>query len=157
VRLVIQRVSRAAVRVDGETVGAIGAGLLVLVGLETTDGETELERAAHRLATLRVFDDAQGRMNRGLDEVGGAILAVSQFTLAGSIRKGRRPSFDGAMAGADAEPLFDRLVEMLRAGGIAVETGTFGAMMEVELVNDGPVTLIWESRDDRPSRMMNDD
>jgi D-tyrosyl-tRNA(Tyr) deacylase len=157
VRLVIQRVSRAAVRVGGETVGAIGAGLLVLVGLEGTDGEHEIERAAGRLATLRIFDDGQGRINLGLDEIGGAILAVSQFTLAGSIRKGRRPSFDGAMAGADAEPLFDRLVERLKAGGIEVETGVFGALMEVELVNDGPVTLIWDSRDDRRTRMMNDE
>lgn len=144
-KLVIQRVSRAAVRVDGETVGAIGSGLLVLVGLEKADGEDEVAMAARRVATLRVFEDERGRMNRGLDEIGGRVLAVSQFTLAGSIRKGRRPSFDHAMPGVDAEPLFDRFVEFLRGHGVEVETGVFGAMMAVELVNDGPVTLIWES------------
>jgi len=145
VKLVIQRVSRAAVRVDGATVGSIGRGLLVLVGLEKTDREDDLEKAAHRVASLRVFEDGDGRMNRGLDEIGGGVLAVSQFTLAGSIRKGRRPSFDGAMPGDLAQPLFDRFVELLRSRGVEVETGVFGAMMEVELVNDGPVTLIWES------------
>jgi len=144
-KLVIQRVSRATVRVEGETVGSIGLGLMVLVGLEKSDGEAEVEKAARRLATLRVFEDDQGKMNRGLDEVDGRVLAVSQFTLAGSIRKGRRPSFDGAMPGGEAEPLFDRLVEHLRGHDIGVETGVFGAMMEVELVNDGPVTFIWES------------
>ncbi len=144
-KLVIQRVSRASVRVGAEIVGAIGPGLLVLVGLEHDDGEGEVDKAARRIATLRVFEDDGGRMNRGLDEVGGRVLAVSQFTLAGSIRKGRRPSFDGAMPGERAEPLFDRFVELLRGLGVEVETGKFGAMMEVELVNDGPVTLIWES------------
>lgn len=144
-KLVIQRVSRASVRVDDETVGAIGRGLLVLAGLERGDGQDEIEKAARRIATLRVFVDGEGRMNRGLDEIGGQVLAVSQFTLAGSIRKGRRPSFDHAMAGHEAEPLFDDFVELLRGRGIEVETGVFGAMMEVELVNDGPVTLIWGS------------
>lgn len=143
-KMVIQRVSRAEVRVKGDTVGRIGLGLLALVGLERGDGEAQLERAASRLATLRVFEDDEGRMNRGLDEVGGAVLAVSQFTLAGSIRKGRRPSFDRAMEGDAAEPLFDLFVELLRAEGVQVETGVFGAMMEVESVNSGPVTLIWE-------------
>ena len=143
-KMVIQRVSRAEVRVDGRVVGSIGVGLAVLVGLEHDDGEDQLRRAARRLATLRVFSDDEGRMNRGLDEVGGAVLAVSQFTLAGSIRKGRRPSFDGAMRGEQAEPLFEFFLEALRAEGVEVETGVFGAMMDVELVNDGPVTLIWE-------------
>jgi len=143
-KMVIQRVSRAEVRADGEVVGNIGVGLAVLVGLERGDGELQLERAARRLATLRVFSDDDGRMNRGLDEVAGAVLAVSQFTLAGSIRKGRRPSFDRALAGDAAEPLFDRFLELLREEGVRVETGVFGAMMDVELVNDGPVTLIWE-------------
>lgn len=144
-KLVIQRVSRASVRVDGEIVGVIGAGLLVLVGLEHDDGEDAIEKAARRIATLRVFSDDDGRMNRGLDEIEGKVLAVSQFTLAGSIRKGRRPSFDGAMPGRLAEPLFERFVELVRGHGIEVETGVFGAMMDVELVNDGPVTLLWES------------
>ncbi len=141
----IQRVSRASVRVDDEIVGVIEAGLLVLVGLELDDAEEQIDRAARRIATLRVFEDDSGRMNRGLDEIGGKVLAVSQFTLAGSIRKGRRPSFDSAMPGRQAEPLFDRFVELLRGHGVEVETGVFGAMMAVELVNDGPVTLLWES------------
>jgi D-tyrosyl-tRNA(Tyr) deacylase len=143
--MVIQRVTRAAVRVGGESVGSIGHGLLVLVGLEKGDGDGEIEKAARRIATLRVFEDDGGRMNRGLDEVGGEVLAVSQFTLAGSIRKGRRPGFDHAMPGPEAEPRFGRFVGLLRGHGVEVETGRFGAVMEVELVNDGPVTLIWES------------
>ena len=142
--MVIQRVTRAEVRVEGRTVGRIGLGLLVLAGLEKGDSHEEIEGAARRLATLRVFEDREGRMNRGLDEIGGAVLAVSQFTLAGSIRKGRRPSFDRAMPAAEAEPLFQRFVKILRDHGVEVETGVFGALMEVELVNDGPVTLIWE-------------
>jgi D-tyrosyl-tRNA(Tyr) deacylase len=144
VKLVIQRVARAEVRVDGGTVGAIGTGLMVLVGCERGDGEDHARRAARRVATLRVFEDEGGKMNLGLDEVEGAVLAVSQFTLAGSIRKGRRPSFGHAMGGAEAERLFDLFVDHLRGEGVPVDTGVFGAMMEVDLVNDGPVTLIWE-------------
>ena len=151
-KMVIQRVSRAEVRVKGEVVGRIGAGLAVLVGLERGDGEQQIERAARRLANLRIFSDDEGRMNRGLDEVGGAVLAVSQFTLAGSIRKGRRPSFDRALPGDVAEPVFDRFLELLREEGVTVETGVFGAMMDVELINDGPVTLIWE---DAPEKIRN--
>ncbi|MCW8984773.1 MAG: D-aminoacyl-tRNA deacylase, partial [Thermoanaerobaculales bacterium] len=128
-KMVIQRVSRAEVRVNSEVVGRIGVGLAVLVGLERGDGEQNLERAARRVATLRVFSDDEGRMNRGLDEVGGAVLAVSQFTLAGSIRKGRRPSFDHALAGDTAEPLFGRFLNLLREEGVTVETGIFGALM----------------------------
>lgn len=143
-KMVIQRVSRAAVRVDGEVVGRIGVGLAVLAGLERGDGDEQLRRAAHRIATLRVFSDDDGRMNRGLDEVDGAVLAVSQFTLAASIRKGRRPGFDRAMPGDEAEPMFERFLDLLRSEGVTVETGVFGAMMDVELVNDGPVTLLWE-------------
>jgi D-tyrosyl-tRNA(Tyr) deacylase len=143
-KMVIQRVSRAEVRVGGKAVGRIGVGLAVLVGLERGDGEKQLQRAVRRVATLRVFSDNEGRMNRGLDEVAGSVLAVSQFTLAGSVRKGRRPSFDRALAGDAAEPLFDRFLELLREEGVTVETGVFGALMDVELVNDGPVTLIWE-------------
>jgi D-tyrosyl-tRNA(Tyr) deacylase len=144
--MVIQRVSRASVQVGGETVGSIGTGLLALVGLEREDTDRQLERAARRLATLRVFEDGEGKMNRGLDEVEGAVLAVSQFTLAGSIRKGRRPSFDHAMPSELAEPMFERFVEMLRSEGVRVETGSFGAAMDVELVNSGPVTLVWEDK-----------
>ena len=143
-KLVIQRVSRAEVRVGGAVVGRIGTGMAVLVGLERGDGEEQLERAAHRLITLRVFEDEAGRINRGLDEVGGELLLVSQFTLAGSIRRGRRPSFDAAMPADEAQPLFARFVERLRADGLTVETGSFGALMEVELVNEGPVTLLWD-------------
>lgn len=143
-KLVIQRTSGAEVRVDGEVVGRIDLGLVVLVGLERGDAEAQLDGAARRLATLRIFEDDDGKMNRGLDEVGGAVLAVSQFTLAASIRKGRRPGFDRAMPGEQAEPLFVLFVEKLRAQGLSVETGIFGATMEVDLVNDGPVTLLWQ-------------
>ena len=147
-KLVIQRVSRAEVRAEGAVVGRIGTGMVVLVGLERGDGDDQLERAAHRLATLRIFEDDGGRINRGLDEVGGELLLVSQFTLAGSIRRGRRPSFDRAMPADAAEPLFDRFVTRLRADGLTVATGRFGALMEVELVNDGPVTLLWNDPPD---------
>ena len=143
-KMVIQRVSRAEVRVEGEVVGRVGVGLAVLAGLERGDDEEHLRRAAHRIATLRVFSDEAGRMNKGLDEVGGAVLAVSQFTLAASIRKGRRPGFDRAMPGGEAEPMFERFLDLLRAEGVTVETGGFGAIMEVDLVNDGPVTLLWD-------------
>ncbi len=144
-RMVIQRVSRAEVRVSGDVVGRISRGLLVLVGMERGDRRDEVDRAVRRVATLRVFEDSEGKMNRGLDEIGAEVLAVSQFTLAASIRKGRRPGFERAMPSEEAQPLFERFVNCLRGTGIAVETGVFGADMEVELVNDGPVTLIWES------------
>ena len=150
-RSVVQRVSRAAVRVDGKTVGQIGRGLLVLVGLEKDDGEAQVDWQADKIAGLRVFEDAAGKMNLGLSEVQGAVLAVSQFTLAGSIDKGRRPGFDNAMAPEPAARLFERFVARLRAQGVATETGVFRAMMEVELVNDGPVTFVLESRSPRPS------
>ncbi len=143
-RIVVQRVRRASVAVGGETVGRIGSGLLLLVGVETGDGPAQVERAAARFATLRVFGDDVGHMNRGLDEVGGEILVVSQFTLAGSIRRGRRPDFTGAARPEDAEPLVDALVSALRERGVSVATGVFRAEMEVELVNDGPVTFVWE-------------
>jgi len=151
VRIVVQRVSRAAVRVAGETVGQIGQGLVVLVGVEVGDREEQVERAARKLASLRVFEDDQGHMNLGLDQVGGEILLVSQFTLAGSIRRGRRPDFVGAARPEDAEPLCDALVEALRGQGVRVATGVFRTQMEVELVNDGPVTFIWEDRPTGPS------
>jgi D-tyrosyl-tRNA(Tyr) deacylase len=143
-KIVVQRVSRASVRVDDEVVGSIGPGLVLLVGVETGDGPEQVERAARRLATLRVFADEGGPMNRGLDEVGGEILVVSQFTLAGSIRRGRRPDFVGAARPEDAEPLVVALVTALRARGVPVATGVFRAHMMVELTNDGPVTFIWD-------------
>ena len=143
-RLVLQRVSRAAVRVDGETVGAIGRGLLVLAGVERGDGPAQVAAAAEKLSGLRVFDDPEGKMNLDTRAVGGAFLVVSQFTLAGSLARGRRPSFDRAAPPAEAAPLVEALVADLRARGFAVETGRFRAMMEVELVNDGPVTFVLE-------------
>lgn len=148
-KMVIQRVSRAEVRVEGRNIARIDAGYLVLVGLEKGDGEAQVSRAAAKVASLRAFEDGEGRLNLGLADVDGAVLAVSQFTIAGSIRRGRRPSFDNAMPGPQAEPLFTRFVDKLRELGVLVETGRFGALMEVELVNHGPVTLLW---DDAPQR-----
>ena len=141
-RLVLQRVLSASVRVDGETVGAIGAGLLILAGIERDDGPEAVDRAAAKLAGLRVFEDASGRMTDSAVDVGAELLVVSQFTLAASLDKGRRPSFDNAAPAAQAAPLVERLVTALRARGLRVETGRFGARMEVELVNDGPVTFV---------------
>ena len=143
-RAVVQRVSRAAVRVDGETVGAIGRGFVVLAGFAPADDEAALVWMAEKLAGLRVFGDAEGKMNLGIAEVGGAMLVVSQFTLYGDASKGRRPSFVGAAPPGPAEALYDRFVGLLRERGVRVETGRFGAMMDVELVNDGPVTLLLE-------------
>ena len=142
VRLVIQRVSSASVRVDGEIVGAIGRGLLVLVGIERGDAPARVRAAAEKLAGLRIFEDAEGKMNLDTAAVGGAFLIVSQFTLAGSIERGRRPSFDRAAPPDEAAPLVEALVDDLRSRGFPVETGRFRAHMEVALVNDGPVTLI---------------
>ena len=141
-RLVIQRVSSAAVRVQGETVGEIGRGLLVLAGVERGDGMETVRAAAEKLARLRVFEDEAGKMNLDTAAAGGAFLVVSQFTLAGSLARGRRPSFDNAAPPDEAAPLVDALVEDLRGRGFRVETGRFRAYMEVSLVNDGPVTFI---------------
>jgi len=143
-RLIVQRVSRAAVRVGGETVGAIGRGMLVLAGVERGDGVAQVEAAVEKLAGLRIFEDAAGKMNLDTQAAGGAFLVVSQFTLAGSLARGRRPSFDGAAPPEIAEPLVDALVAGLRAHGFVVATGRFRAHMEVELVNDGPVTFLLE-------------
>lgn len=143
-KLVVQRVSRAAVRVGGRVVGSISRGLVVLAGIERGDGPEQVERAAHRLASLRVFEDDAGKMNRGLDEIGGEVLLVSQFTLAGSIRRGRRPDFVHAAPPQEAEPLIGALAAGLQARGVKVSSGVFRAHMEVELVNDGPVTFIWD-------------
>jgi D-tyrosyl-tRNA(Tyr) deacylase len=143
-RVVVQRVSRASVTIQGQVVGKIGAGFLVLAGFTAGDGDEAIEWVADKLAHLRVFADDEGKMNRSLLETGGAALVVSQFTLYGDASRGRRPSFVGAAQPDVAEPLYRRLVEALRARGLTVATGEFGAMMAVELVNDGPVTLVLE-------------
>ena len=141
----IQRVQRAAVRVEGATVGAIGPGLLALVAIQPGDGEPQVARMVERLLGYRVFDDGQGRMNRSLADVGGGLLLVSQFTLAADTRKGMRASFTSAAPPDEGRRWFDRLVEAARARHAPVETGRFGAHMEVELVNDGPVTFRLEA------------
>jgi D-tyrosyl-tRNA(Tyr) deacylase len=142
VRVVVQRVSRAAVRVDGRTVGAVGRGFVVLVGFRAADDEAGLAWMADKVVGLRVFGDAEGRMNLALADVDGALLVISQFTLYGDVQKGRRPSFVDAAPPDRAEPLYQRFVTLLRERGARVETGRFGAMMEVELVNEGPVTVV---------------
>jgi D-tyrosyl-tRNA(Tyr) deacylase len=146
-RAVIQRVSRAAVRVDGITVGAIDRGFLVLLGVTHADGRSEAEWLARKVAGLRIYEDDAGKMNLGLFDVGGTVLVVSQFTLYGDVRRGRRPSFTDAARPDQAEPLVDYFAARLREEGLHVETGVFGAMMEVELVNDGPVTLWLDTAD----------
>ncbi|MFO7695267.1 MAG: D-aminoacyl-tRNA deacylase [Vicinamibacterales bacterium] len=145
-RAVIQRVSRARVLVGDDTVGEIGAGLLALVGVAADDGPADVAYVAGKIRDLRVFDDDGGKMNRGLADIGGSVLAVSQFTLYGDTRKGRRPSFDRAAPAEAGRVLFDAVVAELRAAGVAVETGTYRAHMRVELVNDGPVTILVDSR-----------
>jgi D-tyrosyl-tRNA(Tyr) deacylase len=140
-RVLLQRVSRASVTVEDEVVGQIGAGLLLLVGVGEHDGEREAEYLAGKIATMRIFPDADGRMNLSLLDAGGAALVVSQFTLYADVRKGRRPSFIGAAQPDVAVPLLARFVAELEAQGVPVEQGRFGAMMDVELVNDGPVTI----------------
>lgn len=144
-RAVVQRVKRAEVRVDGKVVGRIGAGLLVLVGVGKEDNEESGNLLAEKIANLRAFDDEQGRMNRSLLETRGDVLCVSQFTLYGDCRKGRRPSFDLAAAPQDARPLYEAFLSSLRALGVAVQAGQFQARMDVELVNDGPVTLLLDT------------
>jgi D-tyrosyl-tRNA(Tyr) deacylase len=145
VRVVVQRVSRASVTVDGRVVGSIGVGLLVLAGFTAGDDDATLTWMADKLVGLRLFADADGKMNRSVADVNGAILVVSQFTLYGDVQRGRRPSFIHA-AGPDIAILrYERLLQLLRDRGVSVETGEFGAMMDVELVNDGPVTL-WLER-----------
>ncbi len=146
-RVVLQRVTRAEVRVEGRVTGSIGPGFLVLAGFAPTDTEASLEWMADKILGLRLFADAEGKMNRDLSEVQGGVLVVSQFTLYGDASKGRRPSFISAAPPEIAVPLYQKFVAMLRqksGGTIPVETGEFGAMMEVELVNDGPVTLMLE-------------
>jgi len=140
-RAVVQRVSEASVVVDGQVAGEIGRGFLVLVGVTHSDSEVEAAALARKIAGLRVFEDAAGKFNLALNEIGGAVLVVSQFTLYGDARKGRRPSFTAAARPEHAEPLIQRFVELLRGEGLPVQTGVFGAIMAVHLVNDGPVTL----------------
>jgi D-tyrosyl-tRNA(Tyr) deacylase len=146
VRAVLQRVARARVAVEGVEVGAIGPGLLALVGVAADDGPADVGHVAAKIRELRIFEDDQGKMNRSLGDAGGAVLAVSQFTLYGDTRKGRRPSFDQAAPAETGRVLFDALVAELRAGGVPVETGAYRAHMLVELVNDGPVTILIDSR-----------
>jgi D-tyrosyl-tRNA(Tyr) deacylase len=145
-RAVIQRVSRASVTVDGRVTGAIERGFLALVGVAVDDADTDADALAQKVAGLRVFDDGDGAMNLALADVGGAVLVVSQFTLLGDVRKGRRPSFLAAARGELAERLYERVAATLRAAGLHVETGVFGADMAVELVNDGPVTILLDTR-----------
>lgn len=147
-RVVVQRVKRASVTVDGETVGEIGAGLLVLLGVTDTDGERDVAFLVDKLANLRIFPDDEDKMNRSVMDVGGSVLVVSQFTLYGDCRKGRRPSFINAARPEIAIPLYELFIEKMRGLGVATKTGRFGAMMDVALVNDGPVTLIIDSPGD---------
>ena len=145
-RAVVQRVSEAAVTAGGDTVGRIGPGLLVLLGVGHGDQPGDGDYLADKIVNLRIFEDASGKMNRSLLDEGGGMLVVSQFTLLGDCRKGRRPSFTGAAAPETAEALYRGFVESVKRCGVAVATGRFGAMMAVHLVNNGPVTLILESR-----------
>lgn len=145
-KAVIQRVTRASAEVEGQTVGRIGVGLLVLLGIAKGDEERDLLYVVDKLHALRIFADEQGKMNRSLHEVGGAILLVSQFTLLGDTSKGRRPGFDHAAQPDEARIWYEQAVARLRSAGVQVETGMFGAHMQVELLNDGPVTFLLDSR-----------
>ncbi|MFI5311197.1 MAG: D-aminoacyl-tRNA deacylase [Gemmatimonadales bacterium] len=144
-RIVLQRVARAEVRVDARVTGRIDSGFLLLVGFTHTDGDEQVEWMADKVTGLRLFSDAAGKMNLALSDVGGAVLVVSQFTLYGDASRGRRPSFIDAARPEHAVPLYEQFIRRLRERGLRVETGEFGAMMDVELVNDGPVTL-WLER-----------
>jgi D-aminoacyl-tRNA deacylase len=143
---VIQRVSRAAVTVDGEIVARIGHGLVVLVGVAKGDGPADIEFTASKIRELRIFGDDDGRMNRSVVDTGGAVLVVSQFTLLGDVRRGRRPGFDAAAPPDAARAAYEALLDRLRQSGLPVEAGVFRAHMDVELVNDGPVTILLDSR-----------
>ena len=145
-RAVVQRVTSARVRVNSRVVGEIGSGLLVFAGVEKGDGPDDIAYIAGKVNDVRIFEDGAGKMNLSIGEVGGAALVVSQFTLCGDIRKGRRPSFDDAESPAAARPLYDDLVNALRKLNVKVETGEFQAHMEVDLTNDGPVTILLDSR-----------
>lgn len=145
-RSVVQRVTSAEVTVGGASVGRIGQGLLVLLGVEKDDGPADLQYTTTKIRELRCFPDEQGRMNRSVEDVGGSLLVVSQFTLCGDTRKGRRPSFDAAAPPDQARALYENAVQQWRDRGLRVETGEFQAMMAVSLVNDGPVTFVVDSR-----------
>jgi len=145
-RAVLQRVSSARVVVDAHETGRIATGILALVGVENGDGPEDVAYIAHKIREVRIFEDEAGKMNRSLVDAGGAVLVVSQFTLAGDCRNGRRPSFIAAAAPAEAQVLYEAVIASLRESGLSVGTGTFRAMMQVELVNDGPVTLLLDSR-----------
>jgi D-tyrosyl-tRNA(Tyr) deacylase len=145
-RAVVQRVSRAQVTVEGEIAGEIGLGLLVLLGVDREDTEADAVYLADKIAGLRIFEDDEGKMNRSVQEVGGSVLAVSQFTLYGDVRRGKRPSFDGTAPPEQARELYEFFVEQIRAAGLRCEAGRFQAMMQVELVNEGPVTILLDSR-----------
>jgi D-tyrosyl-tRNA(Tyr) deacylase len=145
--VVLQRVTRASVTVEGSRVASIGSGLLLLVGVGEGDDHGDVAAAIDKIAGLRVFSDEEGKMNRSVHDVGGEILVVSQFTLLGDVRKGRRPSFTGAAHPDVAAPLIDRMVDGFRAAGLPAVQGVFGASMQVELVNDGPVTLVLDIDD----------
>ena len=144
-RAVVQRVSRAQVTVRGEVVGKIEHGLLVLLGVAGTDTEADADYLAEKIAGLRIFEDDAGKMNRAVGEAGGAVLVVSQFTLYGDVRRGKRPSFDAAAAPEQARKLYEYFVERIRAAGLHCETGRLQEMMQVELVNDGPVSILLDS------------
>ncbi|HJT00887.1 MAG TPA: D-aminoacyl-tRNA deacylase [Terriglobales bacterium] len=145
-RAVVQRVSRAKVTVAGTVVGQIGPGLLLLLAVGQGDAEADADYLAEKVAGLRIFEDTQGKMNRAVGESGGAVLAVSQFTLYGDVRRGKRPSFDAAALPEQARRLYDHFVEKIRAAGLRCETGRFQEMMLVELVNEGPVTILLDSQ-----------
>jgi D-tyrosyl-tRNA(Tyr) deacylase len=144
-RAVVQRVSRACVSVGGEVTGEIGLGLLVLLGVGAGDARAAADYLVEKISGLRIFEDGDGKMNLAVAEVGGAVLAVSQFTLYGDVRRGKRPSFDGAAAPAEARELYQYFVEKIRAAGLRCETGRFQETMRVELVNEGPVTILLDS------------
>lgn len=145
-RAVVQRVASACVRVDGDVVGRIGRGLLVYLGAADGDGPEDLRYAVDKIAGLRIFEDARGKMARSVEDVGGGVLVVSQFTLFGDVRRGRRPSFDGAAPPGPAEVAYEEVVAGLRGRGLEVATGRFRATMEVESRGDGPVTILLDSR-----------
>ena len=146
-KIVLQRVSRASVRVEGANVGAIDGGLMVLFCAQPGDDDAMVETLAGKISRMRIFNDADGKMNQSVLDIGGAVLAISQFTLAADWRKGNRPSFSGAAPADIAQRLYDHFCGALRAEGIVVETGVFGAHMAVDFVNDGPVTIIMDSAD----------